>query len=59
VAKRRGVVQRRVAIAKDSAVFWTSQWVSPGFAEIVRRKNQKLIKANKWRHIITLEEKAG
>ncbi len=46
----------RVAIAKHGTVFWTSQWVSPERAEVIRQKNQRLIDKNGWQHVVTIEE---
>jgi hypothetical protein len=45
----------RVSIAKHGAVFWSSRWVSPEHAEVIRQKNQRLIDANRWDHVITIE----
>jgi hypothetical protein len=45
----------RVSIAKEGHIFWSSQWVSKERAEIIRRKNQKLIDAHQWQHVMTIE----
>jgi len=49
----------RVAIAKDGRVFWTSRWVSEQRAEIIRRKNQRLIDKHGWNHVVTVEKTEG
>jgi hypothetical protein len=49
-----GVVYR-VSIAKEGRIFWSSRWVSKERAEIIRRKNQKLVDVNQWKHVVTIE----
>jgi hypothetical protein len=45
----------RVSIAKDGQIFWSSQWVSEGRAEDIRRKNQRLIDKHGWNHVVSIE----
>lgn len=45
----------RVSIAKAGQIFWSSQWVSKEKAEDIRRKNQRLIDARGWDHVVSIE----
>jgi hypothetical protein len=45
----------RVSIAKNGQIFWSSQWVSEERAEVIRRKNQRLIDKQGWEHVVTIE----
>ena len=49
-------MSRRVSIAKDGQIFWSSRWVSRIDAERIRRKNQRLIDQHGWNHVVTVEE---
>ena len=45
----------RVSIAKDGYAFWSSQWVSQERAEVIRRKNQRLINEHGWNHVVSVD----
>jgi hypothetical protein len=45
----------RVSIAKNGQIFWSSQWVSEERAEVISRKNQRLIDKQGWEHVVTIE----
>jgi len=47
----------RVSIAKDGSVFWSSQWISEERAEVIRQKNQRLVDAHGWKHVVSVEVK--